>query len=277
MAKTKNSKTKSTGQESEFVTAIVGDTHSGGLTALCPPKIGLDDGGYYVASLAQEQLWAWWLDYWKIVSNIASGRKIVVIHMGDVIDGRCGPAKGSQALPNLTDQENCAIEVMGIPAKLAYEMHFVRGTPAHVGENGDAEIHIAREFGGKSHFQLNLDVPGIGLINAAHHTRGGGTAWASSIGNTVAKVYMGCVEAGLRLPKYVFRAHIHKIDDTGNRFINCRGMVTPAWQLKNAFAHKVAPESISHIGGVILHDNTLTLKRYLTPEIEETNRITRVK
>lgn len=252
-----------------LVVAVVGDTHSGGLTALCPPKIGLDDGGYYGASLAQEQLWAWWLDFWKTVQNFAEGRRIVVIHMGDIIDGRVGKQFGPQALSNLTDQENCAIEVMSVPRKLADKLFIIRGTPAHVGENGDAEIHIARELGADAvPYFLSLNVAGIGLIEACHHTRSGQNLWLSSIGAVVARTYVKAVELGKPAPRYIFRAHTHRIDDTGHRFNACRGVTTPAWQLKTSFAHKVASEGISHIGGVYFDENSFHLQRY-SPEIGE--------
>jgi hypothetical protein len=31
-----------------------------------------------------------------------------------------------------------------------------------------------------------------------------------------------------------------------------RAIITPAWQLKTSYAHKVAPESIADIGGIIV-------------------------
>lgn len=55
----------------------------------------------------------------------------------------------------------------------------------------------------------------------------------------------------LEPPHLAFRSHFHKFGDSGSS-VPTRVIQTPAWQLKTAYAHKVVPESIADIGGVIV-------------------------
>ena len=67
-------------------------------------------------------------------------------------------------------------------------------------------------------------------------------------------------------PHYAFRSHRHVFSDSGDAY-PVRAIITPAWQVKTAFAHKVAADSISDIGGLavmVRPDGTHELKKFLT-------------
>ena len=57
-------------------------------------------------------------------------------------------------------------------------------------------------------------------------------------------------ERGEDPPPLAFRSHFHKVVDTHDHHVT-RVIQTPAWQLHTAFTHKVVPESLADIGGII--------------------------
>ena len=52
---------------------------------------------------------------------------------------------------------------------------------------------------------------------------------------------------GERPPDLAVRSHVHVAGDSGSAYPT-RALITPAYQLKTSYVHKVAPESLSTVG-----------------------------
>jgi hypothetical protein len=238
------------------ILAVVGDSHIGSTTALSLPKFVTDEGQEITASRAQEWLYANWLDYWEYVRGLAGIRgkhrrnRLVVVHMGDVVDGIHHGS--TQILPNLEDQETMACEILRPLAAAADGGFFqIRGTEAHAGAGAQSEVRVSREIGARAcEWELDLCIDGV-LQNFAHHGRAGARPWTSGASGQAGEIALERALAGEPIPRLVWRAHRHSVDDSGQRVPGCRVIVTPAWQLKTAFAHKVAAGRRSDIGGMV--------------------------
>lgn len=59
---------------------------------------------------------------------------------------------------------------------------------------------------------------------------------------------------GERAPDLAIRSHVHVAGDSGDAYPT-RAVITPAYQLKTSYVHKVSPESLSTIGmtAVVVH------------------------
>lgn len=238
------------------IVLVVSDTHIGGTTALSLPKFTTDEGQEITATKAQEWLYSNWqdlLEYTKQRAGIV-GRKrthrLVLVHLGDVVDGLHHGTP--QALPNLTDQEVMACDLLRPLVALADGGYYqIRGTEAHAGAAGQSEVRIAKELGARAcEWELDLDVDGV-LYNLAHHGRAGGRDWTSSTAGVAAELILDRAITGRAIPQFVLRGHRHTIDDSGGKLATTRAISCPAWQLKTAFAHKVAAGRRSDIGGLL--------------------------
>jgi len=71
------------------VIAVIGDTHCGGTTGLCPPIYELNGNGHQQANKIQKWLWRCWVDYWQRVKDAVKEHdaKLVVIVNGDAVEG----------------------------------------------------------------------------------------------------------------------------------------------------------------------------------------------
>lgn len=243
---------------------LFGDTHFGGMTALCPPKVELDDGGLYTASPVQQDLWAFWQNFWEFVWKTAGKRGVIAVHLGDVIDGLV--KQTTQSLSNLVDQEEAAVEVLQPVRDRAQQFHIVRGTDAHVGAQAQSERRIAKRLEADScPYHLTLWLGDIEL-DLAHHGRVGGRPWTSSAANVVAEIVVEYSKLRRPPPRYVVRAHTHFIDDSGERHPFVRAFTTPAWQCQTSYAYRVAPNRVADIGGVMIDGEQVIFKRYFFRE-----------
>lgn len=248
------------------VIAVVSDLHAGSTVALCPESIALDDGGQYVASKAQRWLWACWLDYWQQVA--ATRQKydadLYAIFNGDLVDG--DHHNTSQILSRNPNAQAAVLNAaMRVPLDLKPErMFIVRGTEAHVGQAASAEERIADglrrdkrpiqcdpETGTASWWHLRMDVQGV-RFDVTHHGRTGQrehTRMSAAVLHAH-DILLTHVKAGDPPPHLCLRAHYHRFNDSHDA-CPVRVITTGAWQLKTGFVHKVAPDSLADVGGLI--------------------------
>ena len=69
-------------------------------------------------------------------------------------------------------------------------------------------------------------------------------------GNNIRAEMQDALLAGVQFDIMV-RSHVHNYADTGRMFWPKQGCVTPAWQLKSAFAHRVTRLPAREVGGVV--------------------------
>jgi len=208
--------------------------------------------------MGQEWLWDCWVDYWNYIKKLAGLRgtsrkhRIIVVHVGDVIDGNHHGTK--QIIQDVGDQMLVALDIMQPIRDMADAFYGVIGTEAHAGPEGENEVQLyktleADEYG--QNLMLNIDGK---LHDFAHHGRVGGRPWTSAAASMGVEVMIDCAKFGIRPPDYIWRAHNHKIDDSGDKLEDTRVICLPSWQLKTAHIHRLSANQVrSDIGGYIVN------------------------
>ena len=245
------------------VLAITSDHHTGSTLGLCPPEgVRLDDDGAYNPSKAQKWTWSCWEDYWKAVAAKRADTKadLWCIYNGDLAEGDHHGT--SQIISRNPEPAGYVSDrVFSVPGELKPERQFVvRGTEAHVGPAGATEEAWARRMKAEknqetktwSHWHLRFSVHGV-RFDFQHHGRTGTRPWtrAGALGALAAEIFYEHARTGNPHPHFAIRSHRHTYGDSYDGHPT-RLIQTPSWQLKTAHAHKVAPESIADIGGVII-------------------------
>lgn len=244
---------------------------------MCPPEIALDDGGQYQASKAQRWLWQCWNEYWERVQETQKreGAELLQVFNGDLVDGR---SHNSVQILSENPNAQAAVFTECIRVPLALQpkaMWVVRGTEAHVGKSAASEERIADGFrrdkrpivsdpdtGTASHWHARMDINGVRL-SFAHHGRIGSRPWTkiNVTANLAAEIFYEHAARGEPHPHLAIRSHFHRHVDTYTAH-PVRVIQMPAWQLATSFVHRIAPESLADIGGVVIlirEDGTYTV------------------
>lgn len=251
---------------------VVSDTHAGCRLGLCPPeKIRLDDGGYYLPSDFQEQIWGLWTEFWdEFVPSVTKGEPYDVVHNGDVIDG-VHHNSTTQISHNYGDQIRIARAVMEPVVqrckKSGGTYYHIRGTEAHVGKSAVHEEDLAEQLGAKpnregqhARYDLWKRVGGKTgpLVHLLHHigTTSSAAHESSAVNAELSAEFVESARWGHEPPDYVVRSHRHRsiaVDlDCAKGY--AAGIVTPGWQGKTPFAWKVAGARLAEpqFGGILI-------------------------
>jgi len=244
---------------------VVSDLHVGCQLGLCPPEGFMAEGGHYKPSRFQQGVWKLWERFWKVeVPEITEGEDYDIVVNGEFIDGS-HHGSTTQWSHNITDQSLAAIQVMKpVVEACPGDFYAIRGTEAHSGQSGCGDEMIASVLGAKknsigqsSRYELWKTLRG-GLVHFTHHI---GTTSSSAYESTA--VYKELIEAyveagrwGQRAPDVVVRSHRHRhiCIEIASQHGKALSLVTPGWQGKTPFAHKVAGarQSQPQFGGVVL-------------------------
>lgn len=249
--------------------AFVGDLHCGSTVGLCgPDPIELDDGQGYTPSKAQLWLWQCWLDMWaRVKQRIAEGNEFHSLTVnGDGVDGDHHNTRQIVSR-DVGVHMRIAVHALEEPLKLNPRYLFVvRGTESHVGHSASSEEGIARILRAEGHpvqkdpstdanswWHLRMNVNGLD-IDAAHHGRSGHREHTrGNAANLYAHdILLSHVKYGDKAPDLCIRSHYHKWLDSGDSARVLRLIGLPAWQLATGFVHRVAPDSLADIGGLLV-------------------------
>ncbi len=251
---------------------VVSDLHVGCQLALCPPRGALqDEGGRYTPSPFQKKLWKMWKEFWNVhVPIMTDGEPYDVVINGDIVDGVHHNAV-SQWSNNIASQALAALEILKpVVAKCPGKFYMIRGTECHVGQSGQNEENIARQLGAEpnaeglhSRWELWKEL-GDGLIHFTHHIGCSGAAAgeATAVLKELIEFYVEAGRWNERPPDVCVRSHRHRHMEvsiaTGRNGSSGQGkalsVVTPAWQGKTPFVHKIAGGRTSQpmFGGIVL-------------------------
>jgi hypothetical protein len=252
----------------KVIIAVANDLHAGSTVALCPPHIDLDDGGGYEASKVQRWLWQCWGDFWREVERerqAAGDHLHYQIFNGDLADGDHHDTP--QILSRNPEAQAAVLrEALALPMAQQPERIFVvRGTEVHNGKGNSVEEGVARRWrddglpvegdpstGTASWWHLRADIEGV-RFDVAHHGRTGHRAHTEgNAANLYAHdILLHHVKDGHQPPDLALRAHYHRFNDSYD-LCPVRVITNGAWQLKTSYVHKIAADSISHIGGLII-------------------------
>jgi hypothetical protein len=242
--------------------------------------VRLDDDGTYQPSKVQHWLWACWEDYWATAATMRRRAKALLYteFNGDFFDG--DHHHTSQIVSR--NPEPCAYisdRVLSVPHKLKPDRtFFVRGTETHVGPSGASEEALAR----RKKAERN---PATRTWSWWHLRTMGQRPWteASVVSLLAAQIfYEHSRQRAKRLriqpeqkapdthPHFAIRSHLHKHHDTAEAHPT-RVIATPAWQVKTAYAHKVVPESLADVGGILIlvepNGQVEVVTKLYTPEL----------
>jgi hypothetical protein len=244
------------------VLAIISDTHVGSSTALAPLEFSVHNRSDFETQVTQAnklQRWIYecWTDYWDHVFKLAKKKRLIVVHVGDLVDG---VHHGSlQVMNEVEDQAEAFVDLMLPILKRADGFYGVLGTgPSHAGQDNTTEAQLYRDLGAIEFGQtLTLDIDGT-IHDFAHHGRAGARPWTSSAANLATEVIMDYAAQGLPMPNYIWRGHNHRIDDSGSKLPGTRAISLPSWQLKTSYGWRVSANTTrSDIGGYIVVDGLL--------------------
>ena len=241
------------------------DIHSGCRTSLVPPGgFKLDDGGTYMPSeRVQVPLWEYWREFWDWVVEVTRGEPYAVCFNGDALDG-VHHRSVSQWTHNMEDQRRCAESILRPVVARAARYYHIRGTEAHVGSSAQDEEALARSLGAipnddgmHARYDLWIKINGC-LGHILHHigTTGSQSYEATAVHKELIEEYAEAARWDEPAPDFIVRSHRHRCMVTA--IPTGRGLaysaVTPAWQGKTSFAHRIPGARLSQPqwGGLVV-------------------------
>ena len=248
------------------VMICISDLHIGCQLALSPPSSKLDSGLIVKHNHVQSVIYAWWKelrDVW--CPEVIGDRPFSLLINGDSLEG---VHHGATTLisNSKSDQQHLAVKILQpfLKKLKPSKFFFVRGTPAHSGENGCDEELLGRTLGslkdrnGRYTRQELWSYVGDRLVHATH------TIGTSSIqsGESTAlcrewnEIATIAGKWGEPCPHFVVRGHRHTHCTVGIPYSGGMGQAIslPAWQCKTPFCMRIAGarNSLPQIGAVAL-------------------------
>lgn len=236
---------------------VLSDTHVGSTVGVWPGEHRVEGGGTYRANEYQQWLHRCWRDMLKEAKR---RRPDVLVLNGDIIQGT-NPRDG-QLITNKTDiQQAAAYELLAPLRACCGRMYYVRGTEWHEGKAAEFVEALAQNLdatrdpasGQWSWWELYLRA-GDDVLHFAHHIGTSSVPWYEAtvpLRDALMQLaelnrFFGSTAPNLRL---MVRSHRHRYIHVSAP-PDLQALVTPAWQLKTAFAHKKASAMLPQIGYV---------------------------
>ena len=245
------------------VLVVIGDTHIGSTTALSPLTYTLHNRNTLEeqevkSNKLQHWLYESWTDFWNYVDHKAKKRRLIVVHLGDVIDSN--HHQSTQLVAEVGDQVDMALDLLQPVRERADTFIGILGTAIHAGQDHATEAAIYKALNADHVGQsITANIDGL-IVDFAHHGRTGSRPWTTGAPALAAEIMLDYAQSGMELPNLIFRGHRHVLQDSGAHFENTRLIQMPAWQLKTSHGWNVAGNTVrSDIGGVLVTDGEVDL------------------
>lgn len=259
---------------------VVSDSHSNSIVGLSKPSVNLDDGSEIHASTVRRWLFHTWEDILKQVKNKQRGELYAVLN-GDIIETDAKSRHATELLSaNKETAVKQAIEVFEPLFEMCKGVYVVRGTEAHVGEQGQIEEIFAKNFdntirddsGNASRWFLPLEFDGV-KMDICHHPRGGsgGRPMNSQTGVDRIAADTMFMYANMRraAPDLVIRSHLHGYRDSRDAFAT-RAIITPPMSLLTAYTYRLGITFSNDVGAILIYaDNGKYFVEPLTYEVRK--------
>jgi len=221
------------------------DLHINSLVGLCPPVFRREQGGEHIFSRAQRDLWDCWIDAWKEVNG--RKRDVVLILGGDIVDLDIKKRSTQLISRNQAEILQAAGDALAPALERAGEVIVIRGTEAHVGNEGYAEEMLAKDLDNVfkdgeaySWYYCRVKIGGK-LFDLAHHVSMGRLPWTErNAANKLASIVIAeYADWGEAKPDWVLRGHVHRVSDSGINFGSTRAVVCPCWSLGGVYEYRL--------------------------------------
>lgn len=250
------------------ILAVCNDLHVGSPFAISPARWLMHDGTETRPNELQEIILAHWCTCWANVAKLRKGARLVIVVLGDVIEGLHHETT-EITTSRIDTQEAMAIAVIESALKIAKfsnrhdAIRFVNGTSAHDGIGSASLERVARNVLARdandgtpsSTNILRLNVNGV-RFDVTHKPGSGPGSRAHTLGNAfhgwLRSLYFSALEEGQPPPRYVLTAHHHNYlrrDVHATRgHVALTGIICPSWKVKDEYVYRVAPFALSSIG-----------------------------
>ena len=250
---------------SRTLLVVVSDLHINSTSGLCTPSFKLDNGVSYSASEQQRWLYQEWNKFWFQVGMLAHENdqesNVVTVINGDLVDlNRYSP--NELVSLNRADVVRMATETLEPLIENSHKIVIIRGTEAHVGNQGELEELVARSMpkekiikdnntGLRSFWRLQLEIEEV-LFDFAHVGQIGGRTWTRNnpLNGLASEIALNCLKYELPMPKYVIRSHFHQYAESSFDF-PIKVIQTPCWQLNNSYVYKIGIATPPSIGALV--------------------------
>ncbi len=228
------------------------DMHSGSSKALFPRAFMQFEHTNYTPTKEQKRMYEHWIKCAKYVAKNRVGKKIIIVHNGDAIDGI---HHGTHQIVSHKWQDHVTIHLELMDEFLREvgfgdgdELHYVSGTESHT---QDYEREIANDLSAGYHDELKMKINGV-KIWFTHHggAPGKGTNVGDGYRNFLKTIYWECLQKNKEMPDIVVSSHYHRpiYSTYVQDYLTIHGIILPSWQMKTRYAYMVAPFQVNQIG-----------------------------
>lgn len=236
---------------------FVGDLHVGSTVAIA-------DNAHTTTA---EQ--GWLRECWQDMTKRARAKPYTLMLGGDLIDG---PAHHGnlQTWGNHYEQRDAAIELLLPLVTKGQAVYAIRGTEAHVGDDGEDDRTAARELGAKDlgHSAI-LDIGGTRLWWAHSGLSVGRLAWTET--NSLATACRNAVYSP-QPPRFIIAHHAHRAP-VPVTVCGITAAITPCWQTQTAWAAGRWPHTQTDIGALMLDTDAEQIERWIYAREKEITKI----
>ncbi len=255
------------------VLVVINDLHVGSPYAVAPEYWLSQDKTPLLPNELQQAIIAHWMDCWQRVARLRRGARLIVIVLGDVIEGL--HHETTQITTTRIDtQEDMACAVIETGLKVGkFRWHgkdpdtirFYSGTDAHDGNSGTSMERVARKIldmdaqdsRKASHHLGRLSINGV-RFDVTHKPGSGPGSRTQTVGNAFAAWLKSLYLAGLERgdwARFVLTAHHHQYlrrdvySVTGSDVV-MTGFILPSWKVHDDHIKTVAPFAVASVGMV---------------------------
>lgn len=241
------------------------------------------NGMTHYATALQKKIQAHKNKFCDIIKSARRNAKVILVHNGDAIDGDHHNS-ADVCTTNELEQADIHIEIMeDIKKRIGWqrgdELYYTRGTGLHVKKWEDyiadrTNSVFSGAFGAWERLELKINGR---LFIWSHHgaAAGYGASEGNALRNKLKSFQEMRVKYGGEMPSVIFFGHVHQpiyavhAYHQNLEYKEIRGVITPSWQRKTAFAWQVATLAPSVIGGVyvkVSQDGIIDVPKFIVDD-----------
>lgn len=248
----------------DTLAVAISDMHSAGTTALFPRTFWQGIHNNHTPTDFQKKLFRHFAHCAESIKAKRKGKRLVIVHNGDAIDG-----VHHNSLEVVTRLKTEQIEIhtmlmdfflreVGFSKSKGDKIYYTVGTESHV---NDSENIIGKDLGAEMNGDLfvfdnlHLNINGKELWFLHHGTSAGkGANEGNAHRNWLKNVFYERMRSDARIPDMIITSHTHVanygsfVGRIKDEWHTLHGVITPSWQMKTRYAHKVSASTKNEVG-----------------------------